>query len=101
MAQHTYTTHWDTLAPLLGGTATWSLSTPTFGTTFGEIGGDMRSAVCHPNLVIVLSQRFEYLAHLAPQEGRQGTVWASEPLINTPLTPYVTLDTPQLAMAIG
>ena len=40
VAQHTYTTYWDTLAPLLGGTATWSLSTPTFGTTFGEIGGD-------------------------------------------------------------
>ena len=39
VAQHTYTTHWDTLTPLLRGTATWSLSTPTFGTTFGEIGG--------------------------------------------------------------
>ena len=37
VAQHTYTTHWDTLTPLLRGTATWSLSTPTFGTTFGEI----------------------------------------------------------------
>ena len=39
VAQHTYATHWDTLAPLLGGTTTWSLSTSPFHENFARSRG--------------------------------------------------------------